>query len=50
MFIRFFLIEVALSEKNKYVAFAPFAFVGVLLTIISGGMFINLIFILMGWL
>ena len=47
LFIRFFIIEIADLTSDKYLPFAPFAFLGVILTIISGGMFINLIFILL---
>ncbi len=51
-FIRFFIMEIANHEKKQTLPFAPFAFIGTILTIISKGMFINLILFLLkltGW-
>tara|TARA_Y100000031_G_scaffold86393_1_gene95044 strand:+ start:1218 stop:2111 length:894 start_codon:yes stop_codon:yes gene_type:complete len=60
LFIRLFIIEIAnlMSEEKvnkngeivlvkKYLPFAPFAFLGVILTILSGGMFINILIFLL---
>tara|TARA_Y100000296_G_C5092348_1_gene215521 strand:- start:450 stop:872 length:423 start_codon:yes stop_codon:yes gene_type:complete len=60
LFIRLFIIEIAnlMSEEKvnkngeivlvkKYLPFTPFAFLGVILTILSGGMFINILIFLL---
>lgn len=66
IFAKFFIIEIAnisstevvkekgkLVKKKKYLPFAPFAFLGIILTVLSGGTFINLFLFLfkyLGWL
>lgn len=47
LFLKYFIMDVTQHETRKTLPFAPFAFFGVVLTIISKGMFINLIIYLL---